>query len=483
MGNEGKISVNENPYKYLFPFEKVPMHSRILIYGAGTLGQDYLRQMQITGYCEVVAVTDKNYKEYPPMVVPVIAPERIHEFSFDFAVVALRMAASSHEIKRILEREGVAEEKIVCVYERKEPDGIFQELPVATDGIMGEPACSKTAISIAILSTGGLGDMVIQKRFVMELIRLVPECAIDFYNIKAADFLKHLYSDCGNVNSVIPDLGSRYRENYKNYALALTIEACHLIKVDRWERESFMTEKNGAYQEFIRRMDKLKAETEKEDVGISTPMHLTMTRRMYQGLNAYSGFWYNGAFDIRDKKVSIPLDKDWERKFRNLELGRYVTINFGNGDCADDGRIAKAWSKENFEKVIYLIKIKYPELSVVQLGDKNAKRLVGADRHMLGEDFRMAIHVLKHSMLHIDIEGGLVHMATQLGTKCIVLFGPTVKEYYGYEQNVNIQTGSCHGCWGLYPDMNRCARGMEKPECMYFITPEMVLEHMDRIIK
>lgn len=480
--------MNEQSYQYLFPFEKVPVHSKILIYGAGTLGQDYLRQMQLTRYCEVIAIADKNYGQYPPMVVPVISPERIHEFTFDYAVVALRMAAAFHEVKRILKKEGLAENRIICIFEREKiTDPIFTgqapaNFSIAEHSAEGEPAFSKTPLSIAILATGGFGDMVIQKRLVMELIRLVPECVIDFYNIKAMDLLKHLYVDCKNVNRVIPDLGSRYKENYKKYSLALAIEACNFIKVDRWDRQKFKADKRDPYQKFIRSIDKLKSETDKEDVTISTPPHLTMTRRAYQGLNAYSGFDYNGAFQIEDKNVSIPLDPEWESEYRKLGLGLYITVNFGNGDCADAGRVAKSWSKEKFERLISLFKNKYPEIEVVQPGAADTDQLTGADRYVLGADFRLAVYLLKNAMLHVDIEGGLVHIATQLGTKCIVLFGPTVKEYYGYGQNTNIQAGNCHNCWGLYSDVNRCARGMEEPICMSSITPEMVMEHVDEYI-
>lgn len=477
--------MNEHSYQYLFPYEKVPIHSKILIYGAGTLGQDYLRQMQLTHYCEVVAIADQNYSQYPPMIVPVISPEKIHEFTFDYAVVALRMAAAFHEIKRILRKESVPEENIICIFEReKVTDSIFiEQTPadylIAEHSTAEEPAFSKTQFSIAILATGGFGDMVIQKRLVMELIRLAPECRIDFYNIKAMELLKHLYADCKNVNQVIPDLGSRYKENYKKYSLALTIEACHFIKVDKWDRQNFITEKKSTCPEFIRSIDRLKAETDQEDVSISTPPHLTMIRRAYQGLDAYSGFNYNGAFKIEDKNVAIPLDPKWELEYRKLGLNRYITVNFGNGDCADGSKIAKSWGKEKFERLICLFKDKYPQIEVVQLGAADSAKLFGADHYMLGADFRLSVYLLKNAMLHVDIEGGLVHIATQLGTKCIVLFGPTVKEYYGYEQNTNIQVGNCHNCWGLYSDVNRCARGMKEPICMSSITPEMVMEHVD----
>lgn len=467
--------MNKNRYKYLFPFEKVPIHSRIIIYGAGTLGQDYLQQMQLTHYCEVIALADKNYEHYPPMIVPIISPEKIHEYAVDYVVMALRMAAAYNEVKRILKQEGIEEEKIICIFERRElPNLIFKDELLVTD--LEKFAFLKTDMSIAILATGGFGDMVIQKRFIMELIRLVPKCIIDFYNIKAMYFLKYLYADCKNVNQVIPDLGSRYKENHKKYSLALTIEACHFINVDWWKKTNYEMKENNLYQDFIRSIDKLRIETKTENVDISTPAHLTLIRRLYRGLNAYTGFNYNGAFAIKDKKVGIPLEREWEPLFQNLGLGRYITVNFGNGDCADGRKIAKSWSKDKFEKFISIFKANYPEIEVLQLGAENSEKLMGIDRYILGVDFRLSVHLLKNTMVHVDIEGGLVHIATQLGTKCVVLFGPTVKEYYGYEQNINIQAGKCHNCWGIYSDVNMCARGMEEPECMYSITPVMVMD-------
>ena len=97
-------------------------------------------------------------------------------------------------------------------------------------------------------------------------------------------------------------------------------------------------------------------------------------------------------------------------------------------------------------------------------------------KYFLGKPFSFVTNVLSNSMLHIDIEGGMVHLASNLGTKCLVLFGPTQMKYYGYENNINIMAGDCHDCCGLYADVNKCARNMEKPECMYSITPEMVTE-------
>lgn len=465
----------ENNYNYLFPYEKIPMGSDILIYGAGTLGQNYLQQMQITRYCQVLGFVDKNYDQYPPMVIPVYAPNRISTLQFDYIVIALRMSAAFHEIMRILHEQGVDEKQVVAVFERKYTGKIFADdlnLPMALQ------EDKKEGIYFAILATGGFGDMVIQKRLVMEFIRLVPDCRIDIYNIKSISLLKYLYQGCINIHAVIPDLGARYLQNVSKYALGITIEACHFLKVDHLQEEKFPDK----YHFFVEQIKRLERECEDERADISMPPHVTIYRRMIQGCNVYTGFNYHGTFAINDHKVDIPLDEHAGKYVQSLGLNNYITFNYGNGDCMDSSKVAKAWPRHYFEQLISLLKAHYPSLKIIQIGAEGAEKIRGCDMWRLGDEFTIVEHLLKHAIFHLDIEGGLVHLATQLETKCIVLFGPTVKEYYGYDENINIQVGTCHNCWGLYPDVNRCVRGMKEPECMYSIKPELVMEYIQHYL-
>ena len=48
-------------YYHLLPFEKIERDSKIVLYGAGEVGQWYLEQLQLTGYAEVVAIVDQNW--------------------------------------------------------------------------------------------------------------------------------------------------------------------------------------------------------------------------------------------------------------------------------------------------------------------------------------------------------------------------------------------------------------------------------------
>lgn len=51
-----------------------------------------------------------------------------------------------------------------------------------------------------------------------------------------------------------------------------------------------------------------------------------------------------------------------------------------------------------------------------------------------------------------------------------------------YEGNINITVGLCHECYSVYPYASQYARGMQETECMYSITPEMVMEEVEKCI-
>ena len=86
-------------------------------------------------------------------------------------------------------------------------------------------------------------------------------------------------------------------------------------------------------------------------------------------------------------------------------------------------------------------------------------------------------YIMRDSLLHIDDEGGLVHMGTALGTMCIVLFGPTPMDVLGYPQNINICSYVCPGCFSFIDGWNSyCFRGGNAPDCMYSISPEIVMK-------
>ena len=460
-------------YRYLFPFEKVIPGSKVVLYGAGEIGQAYLRQICISHYCEVIVMADKNYQKYPQMVVPVINPDYIYKYQFDYVIIALRVAVAYNEMHRILKKQGIPDKKIVCIYERN-PDKAICLTGIQMPGNIKRIMDNKHVITIACLVVGGLGDHIIQKRFLMEVMKIVPEVKIHLYAIRHISYLQYLFSDCSQICSVNEDLGMRYGQDKESYMLSMTLEACHYIRVDFFDEEAV----NRIKPKFARKIRQLITEIDREPITILTPVHVSIMRRLYRGDNVYSGFGYHGIFNISDKKVNIPVSDKGENYYQSLCLKKYITVNYGSGECMDGSKVAKMWPIDRFSQTISLVKQTYPYIKVVQLGNAEADKIIGADIYILGEKLEIVASVLKHAIFHLDIEGGLVHMATQLGTKCVVLFGPTLETYYGYDVNINIHKGKCKGCFGMYSDINRCAKEMEKPECMYSITPEMVMKYI-----
>lgn len=206
------------------------------------------------------------------------------------------------------------------------------------------------------------------------------------------------------------------------------------------------------------------------------------------GLNRYTELCMGKAFTITDKQVKIPMCDEYKEVFEKwIQEKRYITINYGADEMRKGQKQLKMWSKEHYQKFAELMKEQSAGIEIVQLGGKDAEKIDGVDACILGERLEFVKWILKHSECHVDCEGGLVHLATQLGTKCIVLFGPTPLHMYGYEQNINLVSPICNNCMGLQEDWAyRCCRTLESgeitPVCMKDITPQMVCDVCTEIL-
>lgn len=96
---------------YLFPFGEVKKGERIVLYGAGTVGQAYMEQIQRTGYCDVVLWVDKYFHKYP--FGNVFSVESIKTAVYDRIVIAIENIGLKYIVNRNLVSMGVVQEKIL----------------------------------------------------------------------------------------------------------------------------------------------------------------------------------------------------------------------------------------------------------------------------------------------------------------------------------------------------------------------------------
>ena len=463
-------------FKYLFPFEKIPPKSKVLIYGAGELGQLYLKQICITNYCNIVGLLDRNYKCYDDSTTVFFAPEKVGNIDFDYVVIAVKSKTSLSEMYRVLDEAGIPHKKIIYVGTRKNEKKIFLHYGSGQDKIKKQ-AHDDTKIDLAFYILSGIGGLLFIKRYIIELLKDIPECRVDLYAKEHIDAIKFLLSDIENINRVVFSMNNEYLSCSCNYDLSITVIGSGIIAVDAFD-ENKLGIKAPFFADKIR---KLVETLQDEEFTMDTPRIAFFEASKYLQKNAYTVF-ERGIWDLSDWHVNVPLTKYGYGKYKALNLKQYITFNSANGISAYADKVAKAWPLYYFEETIARFKRKYPNVEVIQVGAVSSVKIASADRFVLGEDLSMVAHILNNAIFHLDIEGGLVHIASQLGTKCIVLFGPTPEYYYGYLNNINIKVGNCHDCCGIYANYNRCARGLKCPPCMYNITPELVMNRIDIVM-
>lgn len=103
---------------FIFPFNLIEKGSRVVLYGAGNVGQDFYSELSTIGYCKVVNWFDKNYEWYKLLGLPVENPELIgtdilKNEDYDYMVISVREERSAKAIEKYLIQKGVDEKKLV----------------------------------------------------------------------------------------------------------------------------------------------------------------------------------------------------------------------------------------------------------------------------------------------------------------------------------------------------------------------------------
>jgi hypothetical protein len=182
----------------------------------------------------------------------------------------------------------------------------------------------------------------------------------------------------------------------------------------------------------------------------------------------------------------LPLATDPSMLERcGLEGRRYLTVHNGFDPDFVITRAAATKCYPHFASVVSELKLRCPQLLLVQVGSATSTPIEGIDVNLIGQTTMPEIAaIIGSAEFHLDNESGLVHMAACLGTRSCVLFGPTDADYFAYPQNINIRPGCCGGCWWTTESwMDQCPRGFAAAPCMESIAPEDVVQHLVRNLR
>jgi hypothetical protein len=186
---------------------------------------------------------------------------------------------------------------------------------------------------------------------------------------------------------------------------------------------------------------------------------------------------------------SIPFSQDENIYLAELGLngGRFLTLHRGS-DVNTGGDSVKLWPLAHYNRLIGMIRKRYSELALVQLGISRDRcpAMEGISVDLVGKTSMEQVKILlKNSAVHIDCESGFVHLRHALyGGPSVVLFGPTSERFFGYSENLNIRGGGCpEPCeWKTADWQIRCVNGFEKPPCMLSIDPNRVIDELGLIL-
>lgn len=87
---------------WVFPYEKIPKNVKLVIYGAGVVGQSYYYQLKATSYCEEIHIVDQNYQMYNTEDYPVQSVETLKDIDFDYILVAISNDQIKTEVLKTL---------------------------------------------------------------------------------------------------------------------------------------------------------------------------------------------------------------------------------------------------------------------------------------------------------------------------------------------------------------------------------------------
>lgn len=98
-----KYGVENHVVQYMAPFGRIPQASKIILYGAGKVGQSYYKQITELNYCDIVAWVDNGKTQCAG--VSLSKYNVFTEVVFDYVVMALKSKEAVDEITKMICKE------------------------------------------------------------------------------------------------------------------------------------------------------------------------------------------------------------------------------------------------------------------------------------------------------------------------------------------------------------------------------------------
>lgn len=398
-------------------------------------------------------------------------PEEYNLNQYDIVIITPN---SSEKIRRQMIDLGVSKERILNLDEALEKNN-----------------CDNP-VKIAILLYGGMGDCLIGKNWIYHLRK---QFGIDkeeihlFSDQNLVSTVNSLFSDCKSVlsiNSIDYNHSSLVDEPYDlvfRFSIFPYVQFLNDEKVFRRNKNLYM------YADELRRFG-----FKNYNYGFfSSPSFHKTVKNLF---SKYPTRKYHTHFDVLENLnandvflCAVPINISEEKYLQKLELQKkqFITIDTGLNEEYASKKNTRAWIFERWNDLANMIKEKYQNYKIVQMGlSSGCNEDINADMNLNGKtNLDQAKVLLKNSLLHIDYEGGLIHLRHALnGGPSIVIMGPTTEAIHNYPENIAIRSSICtEACeWSTKNWLEMCPKGYDYPLCMEAINSKMVFKEVEKVL-
>lgn len=189
---------------YTVPYSKVSYGSRIVIYGAGKMGQNIYQNMKYSDRLKIVAVLDGKAGSLLGILpnIPVLEPQKVLELEYDYIFIAVESEETASDIKNKLLQYGVENQKIIWLGDSQDiSDVVTNELHKF---VVRALSSEKRRFFIFLLPEhGNIGDYAIGYAEQKFLNKYFSRCEV--YGVTTDEWIKakDFFMNCINKEDVI----------------------------------------------------------------------------------------------------------------------------------------------------------------------------------------------------------------------------------------------------------------------------------------
>ncbi len=317
-------------------------------------------------------------------------------------------------------------------------------------------------VFMAFHVSGGIGDALVAARYIRDVAATIPGMRFDLF-VARPPMAAWVFKGIEGLDEIHYD--SLFDPMMGDYDMAIGVCQFVITYAERWRWTALHA--NPALAAYGMQVLEHRAEIDEYVAQHPYLDHVLAAQAVRQGFGRRNYLHHLSATPYGGDSLPVALAPEARARF-GLEALTYVTVHngFDPDFVVTDARATKCYP--HFGAVVSAMRAERPDLVFVQIGTVTSEPLPECDHDLINRTSLADVAALiQGAALHIDNEGGLVHLAACLGTRSLAVFGPTPSDYFGYPGNINAEPPVCGGCWWSARSwMDHCPKAYDEPRCV-----------------